>query len=240
MTTTNRRSGGLAALLTAAAIGLAACSGSSSALASEGTSSPTVASLPTSTSRGTSSGTGGGGTTTTTLQNGDPTRLLDGWADCMRSHGDPGQADPTIDANKDIDIEWNPAITGGIFGTNKGGQGNSGPGQYCRAYLDAAQKALGGDHQPSGADQATLEKYSECMRANGIPDFPDPINGTLSFNLGAGGDLNPNNPTFRNTSKLCARKTGAHVPTADGPPPPGTIRIVGASPPGAAGASANG
>jgi hypothetical protein len=148
----------------------------------------------------------------------------------MRSHGDPNQADPTIDANKDIDIDWNPAITGGYYGTNKGGEGNSGPGQYCRAYLDATQKALGGDHQPSGVDQVTLEKYSECMRANGIADFPDPINGTLSFNIGAGGDLNPSNPTFQHASRLCVQRTGAHVPGGGGPPPPGTIRLTGAGP----------
>ena len=175
MNTTYRRSGGLAALLAAAAIGLAACSGSSS---------PSRAREPAPHRRQLADEHEPGdqqrspaaeSTTTTTLQNGDPTRLLDEWADCMRSHGDPGQADPTIDANKDIDIDWNPTITGGIFGTNKGGQGNSGPGQYCRAYLDAAQKALGGDHQPSGADQATLEKFSECMRANGSRTFPTPL-----------------------------------------------------------------
>jgi hypothetical protein len=79
-------------------------------------------------------------------------------------------------------------------------------------------------------DQVTLEKYSECMRANGIPDFPNPINGTLSFNIGAGGDLNPNNPTFQHTSRLCVQRTGAHVPGGGGPPPPGTIRLTGAGP----------
>jgi len=167
---------------------------------------------------------------TTTLANGDPARLVDEWATCMRSHGDPDQADPTVDANKDIDIDWNPAITGGIFETNKGGQGNSGPGQYCRACLDAAQKASGGDQQPSGAEQVTLEKYSECMRSIGIPDFPDPTNGALSFNIGAGGDLNPNNSTFQHASRLCVQRTGAHVPGVGGPPPPGTIRLDGAGP----------
>jgi len=40
----------------------------------------------------------------------------------MRSHGDPNQADPTITPSKLIDITWNPATPGGIYGTNKGGQ----------------------------------------------------------------------------------------------------------------------
>jgi hypothetical protein len=30
------------------------------------------------------------------LAKGNPTRLVDEWATCMRSHGDPNQVDPTI------------------------------------------------------------------------------------------------------------------------------------------------
>ena len=174
------------------------------------------------------------------MPKGNPTQLLDEWAACMRSHGDPNQADPTIDVNNNIDVNWNPAITGGIYGTNKGGQGNAGPGQYCRAYLSAVQSALGGNRQPSSSDQATLLKYADCMRVNGISDFPDPVNGTLSFNLGASGDLNPDNLVFQTASKLCAQRTGAHVPTAGGTPPPGVIKIDGAGPLPNAGASVNG
>jgi hypothetical protein len=221
---THLRSGGLAILVAAAALALAACSGPSS---------PHVASL------GKSSGSRDG-STTTTQPKGDPTQLLDDWAACMRSHGDPNQADPTVDANKDIEINWNPAITGGIDGTNKGGQGNSGPGQYCRAYLTAAQTALGGNKQQPHSDPATLEKFSQCMRANGISDFPDPMNGTLSFNIGAGGDLSPTNPTFQSASKLCAQKTAAQVPGTGGTPPSGVIKLDGAGPLPNDGASANG
>lgn len=236
MTNEHERPRRLVALLAGAAIGLAGCSGSSAPPAA---SSPTVASLPTSTRAVVGSGNSGGSTTTTPPAD-NATALVDEWATCMRGHGDPEQADPTIDANKDIDISWNPAITGGIFGTNKGGQGNSGPGQYCRTYLSEAQTALGGNEQPNGSDQATLVKFSACMRANGVADFPDPVNGTLSFNLGASGDLNPSNPAFQHVSKLCAQKTGAHVPGDGGPPPPGVIRLDGAGPLPNAGAGGNG
>ena len=103
MTRTCRRPGGLAVLVAVTAVGLAACSGSPS--------SPQVASL------GNSSGNSTGssaitGSSSTTLPKGNPTELLDGWAACMRSHGDTSQADPTITANKLIDIAWNPATTG--------------------------------------------------------------------------------------------------------------------------------
>jgi hypothetical protein len=156
-----------------------------------------------------------------------PTALLDHWAACMRSHGDPGQADPTIDANKVIHMTWNPATTGGIYGTNKGGQANAGPGQYCRTYIDEAQTDLqGGQHQPQPS-QAQLVKFSQCMRANGVPDFPDPSNGGLSFNRAGGGDLNPSNPVFRNASTLCAKKIGVPGFGTGGSPPPGAIEFNG-------------
>ena len=67
-------------------------------------------------------------------------------------------------------------------------------------------------------------KFSECMRANGVPDFPDPTAAASEFR--AGGDLNPNNPTFQNASKVCARKTGVGLP-GRGAPPPGTIELNG-------------
>jgi hypothetical protein len=196
-------------LLAVAAIGLAACSGSRP---------PHVASL------GRDSGTGSPSasqSSTTTTPNGNPTQLLDEWASCMQRHGDPGQPDPTIDANKVIHITWNGAATpGGIYGTDKGGQGNSGPGQYCRSYLNAAQVALRGG-PPKQLDPTKLVKFSECMRANGIPDFPDPIGRSLSIPMNGGGDLNPANPTFHAASKLCAHKT--RVPAFGGGPQPGMI-----------------
>jgi hypothetical protein len=161
------------------------------------------------------------------------TQLLNQWTACMRSHGDPNQANPTIDAYGVIHITWNPATPGGYNGTNQGGQGNLGPGQYCRTYLTKAKTALQGGQPPEPPEppsQAQLVQFAECMRANGLPDFPDPINGNLSFNIGAGGDLNPNNPTFQHASKLCVQKTGAHVPGV-GSLPPGTIELNGVSPP---------
>ena len=227
-----RRSGGLAALAVAAASGLAACGGSSS---------PHVASLGNSgnsdSGRASFTTGGAGGSSATALAKTNPTVLVDQWADCMRAHGDPNQADPSIDANRDIVITWDPAIPGGYNGTNKSGQGNSGPGQFCRSYLNAAQLALQGGHRPKPPDQATVEKFSECMRANGIPDFPDPTANGLSLNVG--GDLTASNPTFQNASKLCAQRTGVHLPGAGGTLPPGIVKLSGPLP-GGGGSGAGG
>lgn len=224
-----RRSAALVVVVAAGALTLAACGGPATAH---------VASLGSTTTATPGARHASTATSTTTAPKGGATALLDEWATCMRSHGDPNQADPTIDANGVIHITWNPAIPGGYEGTNKGGQGNLGPGQYCRQYLSQAQAALNGGEAPKPPSQAQLVAFAECMRANGIPDFPDPVGGNLSFNLATGGDLNPNDPAFQHASKVCVQKTGAHVPGA-GSPPPGTIEINGTAPPGVGGPGAD-
>ncbi len=211
-----------AILIALTALALAACGGAHG--------DPQVANL------GKSSGsTNDSGTSTTTQHQSSPTQELNEWAACMRSHGDPNQSDPTITANNDIDINWNPAIPGGIDGTFKGGQGNDGPGQYCRAYLNAAQTALGGGQSGPNYSQSQEVKFAECMRTNGVADFPDPTGGGFVFHLGGNSDLSPNSPAFQNASKVCTQQTGVRLPGISGPPPSGTIELNGSSPFGGGG-----
>jgi hypothetical protein len=203
MRMTHGRSGGITAIAATAAIGLAACSGSSS---------PRVASLG-------NSGGNVSGVTTTTLPKGNPTELVDEWASCMHSHGDPNQVDPTIDANKVIHITFPP-------GAGNGPGSLGGVSGSCSAYLTAASTALRGGKPPQKPDPAKMERFSQCMRAHGIPDFPDPGSGGLSLQSHPGSDLSPNNPTFQNAAKLCVTKTG--VPFfVSGTPQPGTIEATG-------------
>jgi hypothetical protein len=187
MTTTYRRSGGLAVLAAAAAIGLAACSG--------GSSTPQVASLGNST--GTSANSGGGGSSAAT-GSGNATQLLDEWTSCIRGHGDPNQADPAVDSNSDIDITMDN-VSSTLASEVHGGTGP------CSNYLTAASAALrGGQPAPQAPSLAVQLKYAECMRANGVPKFPDP-NGSQDQYIG---NLDPNSPTFENADKVCSKKTG--------------------------------
>ncbi len=213
---------GLVALLAPAAIALAACTGSGSP-SSAGSS--TVASL------GTSTGNGGGNESPTTTgagssanapQAGNPTQSLNEWAACMRRHGDPDQADPTVDANKVIHITMLPSVPGGLLGPN--GQSGPGPvpGSYCQAYLMGAITALQGNQQYELPSQAALVRYAECMRANGVADFPDP-GGGLQLPHSPGSDLDPNNPVFQHAAEVCRNKTGVDGPGGGGPLPPGTV-----------------
>src|SRR5580692_4921812 len=108
MTTMYQRWGALVILVAGAAIGMAACSAPSS---------PHVASL--------GKHSGDASVSTTTVPAGTPTQLLDEWATCMRSHGDPDQVDPTVDATKVTQITLDGA--GGVRGENGA----------CGAYLSA-------------------------------------------------------------------------------------------------------
>jgi hypothetical protein len=45
--------------------------------------------------------------------------------------------------------------------------------------------------------------FSACMRAHGLKDFPDPSSGGLRIHVQPGGDLDPNNSTFRNAQQAC-------------------------------------
>ncbi len=51
--------------------------------------------------------------------------------------------------------------------------------------------------------------FSQCMRAHGIEDFPDP-NPQGGFGLSSKGDLNLDNPTFQRAQKACQSLAGSH------------------------------
>ncbi len=192
---------GLLGIVAGTAVLTVACGG--------GSGTPHVASLGQSSGSGSaSSASNGGRNSAASASDGNVTQLLDQWAACMRSHGDPSQADPTIDANKVIHITMPPSVPGGIYGTN-GQDPSGGPGVHCATLLNDASKELAGPGSASGKtpDQATLDKFSACVRANGIPDFPDLKESSNHFQSN-GGDLNPGNPALQNAMKLCAEKVG--------------------------------
>ena len=189
-----------------------------------GSKSPSVASIGTTGPSTRTTATGG--SPRSVAPQGNPSTLLAEWAACMRRHGDPDQTDPTIEPDKVIQVTL-PA--GYDNGAGLGGKGGT---NACGTYLAAASNALRGGRQLQKPDQATMLKFSECMRANGIPDFPDPSGGGLSIR--GGGDLDPSNPAFQHAQKVCGKKAGVSGPLGGGPPQPGMIRVVraGAPPPG--------
>jgi hypothetical protein len=132
-----------------------------------GTSSSHVASSGSGNSGGRSKINGSGASPATTVAKDNSTRLLDQWAACERRHGDPNQADPTVDAHGVIYI----AIR---IGALPAGDPHDVTGT-CSEYLARARRAVAGGQRIEGwGDQAEYVKYANCMRANGFPTYPNP------------------------------------------------------------------
>jgi hypothetical protein len=176
---------GLLAVVAVTALLTVACGGGS-------TSAPGVASL------GPGNHNGGGHGNSASGSDGSAAQLLDEWATCIRGQGDPNQADPTIDSNKDIEITMiNVSQT-----LEHEVHGMVGP---CSNYLVAASKALSGG-QPQPTDNPAQDvKFADCMRANGFPNWPDPSNGGTNFN---GTGIDPNSPAAQRATKTCDEKVG--------------------------------
>jgi hypothetical protein len=197
-----------AALAVAAAIGLSGCGG--------GSGGSKVASR---------SGAGGGssGGSTTTLPKGTATQLYDEWAQCLRDHGVAGMADPTVNSQGQMQLKLPDGVSPQTF---------SAANQACQSYQQAAAQAANGGKPLPKPDPTKLLNYSKCMRAHGLPDFPDPGAHGLEISAGPNSDLNPNSPTFQAAQKACQSKQpglgkGAMLVTGSGGRSGGAVADTG-------------
>ena len=77
------------------------------------------------------------------------------------------------------------------------------------ALLVLATAACGGNGaKPSAAPSTTdrnaqAVKYSQCMRENGVPDFPDPVDGRIQLRAEKGSDLDPESAGFKKAQETC-------------------------------------
>jgi hypothetical protein len=202
----------LLGVLSGGALLLAACGGSPS-----NSGNAAVAHLGTTTTNASSSGGNGGSSVTGAGSSGSPSgggpgpgggpqsggamadpgasqsQLL-AFAHCMQTHGVPNFPEPNSQG----------VFTGNAL--DPGAPGFQAAANHCNHLLPN-----GG--QPTAAQKAQAVaqalKYSECMRAHGIADFPDPqVSGggdRISIRLGGGkgSDLNPQNPQFQAAQQAC-------------------------------------
>lgn len=75
----------------------------------------------------------------------------------------------------------------------------------CAAVICAAViVACGGSNKPGGAGASggPLLKYAQCMRARGVPNFPDP---SAAGGLIIPNDINAESPAFRSAQQACGK-----------------------------------
>jgi hypothetical protein len=204
------QAGWLTVLVATATLALAACSGTST--------TPQVASLGTGSGPGSNTAPASGGATSRSTSDslpGNVTSLLNQWAVCERSNGDPQQTVPTVDANGVIyiTIPQRAQYAGDIHeltGT-------------CTQYLAQAQNELRAANPVAASpDNAEFLKWVNCVRANGVPDYPYPTGDTTNFQ---GSGVDPNSPLVERVSQLCGRKLGLPTWWVNGTPTPGAVEV---------------
>lgn len=86
------------------------------------------------------------------------------------------------------------AACGGSSNNSSGSSGNS----------SGSADSSGSGASQSTADSSKAAKFSQCMRANGVPDFPDPnANGSITLKVTPGSDLDPNGSAYKGAIAKC-------------------------------------
>ena len=137
----------------------------------------------------------------------------------MRSHGDPNQADPTIDVHGVINIVIGAGTSQAIASEVRGGVDQQ--TGACSQFLSAAQRVLRQEFPvPPPPDNSALLSYAACMRANGVPNYPDPTGEKMNLRA-----VDTSSPTFLRAAHTCGKKINAPTWWTDGWGPPGDVSV---------------
>jgi predicted amidohydrolase YtcJ len=112
------------------------------------------------------------------------------YSQCMRAHGEPGFPDPQSNGNLLI---------------------NGQKDHLNGALMDKASKAcqhlmpLGPPMTAAQQRKVTAEalKFVACMRAHGLPTFPDPTGNSRGIEIQVPQGVAPNSPVFKNAQQAC-------------------------------------
>jgi hypothetical protein len=114
------------------------------------------------------------------------------YARCMRAHGVPDFPDP--DSNGQFNVDPHSASSQ-----------ETAANHACHHLLTAGRQANAAQQQHM---LGQLVQYARCMRAHGVPNFPDPgtTNGGIGEHAGMGfdlGSINVHSPQFQSADQAC-------------------------------------
>ena len=121
---------------------------------------------------------------------------------CMRANGVPSF--PDLGGGGHVQV----TAAGGSAAVTVNGVTVSGPA-FARAMRTCKSDLLGPratPPPPSAAQRARILALAKCMRANGVPNFPDPTfaSGFVKVHAsGNGSGIDPSSPSFQHASQVC-------------------------------------
>ena len=114
------------------------------------------------------------------------------YSQCMRSHGEPGFPDPTSNGNLLID-----------------GKKDHLNGALMQSANKACQHLLPKSAPLTAAQQRQLTnqalKFVACMRAHGLPTFPDPTVNAQGVEFRGQAGVGPDSPQFQFAQQACRK-----------------------------------
>jgi hypothetical protein len=117
------------------------------------------------------------------------------------------------------------ALVSGVMAVSGCG-GSSSPGvahvSSTESAAPARSEAGGSTPESRASDERAGLAFAKCMRANGVPDFPDPSAGG-GFFLHAGAGVDPSSPAFKAAQGKCHRLLPGGGPPATTNPSPQTL-----------------
>jgi hypothetical protein len=134
------------------------------------------------------------------------------YARCMRSHGVPDFPDPDSDGDFHLSSSQqgggsrgSGSNSGSNQGSNSVSSQETAANQVCNRLLDVGAQMSPGQQQHA---LGQLVKYAQCMRAHGVPNFPDPhtTSGGIGVPSGIGFDLSGidlRSPQYQTASRAC-------------------------------------
>ena len=128
---------------------------------------------------------------------------------CMRAHGVPNYPDPPSSGGMHSVSNGNTVTVNGVK-LDASPQTLQNAQQACAKYAPVGPAVS--SSQLASISQASV-RAAVCMRANGVPDFPDPSVTTgpgghglrISIGSGAGANLNPYSPAFKAAQAKCTK-----------------------------------
>jgi len=150
---------------------------------------------------GHASGTTGASPSPSALSNDQILAIGQQAAQCMRQHGIPDFPDPSIDQHGQLSLPQ------GAAGEHVKAELNANPDaeRACQPILDRlpAGATRGSESQYTQEDLANLLKFAQCMRRNGMPDWPDPkADGSFPIH-GTPIEAEGKSPRFRAAVQAC-------------------------------------